>query len=114
MWWQADGSPKGSRKMANRKAQLSRDFLQRKFPAEISFKLLAGPLHLPWSKAAAQRFGGTGANSRSHGGHSICELFAPSCAMASAPSLRIASRICELTSPRRFRRNDPATIFLFE
>ena len=71
MWWQADGRSKRSRKMANREAQLSRDFLQRKFPAEISFKLFAGPLRLPWNKAAAQRFGGTGASSRSHGGHSI-------------------------------------------
>jgi putative SOS response-associated peptidase YedK len=29
-------------------------------------------------------------------------------------NIRNTSRIRELTSPRRFRRNDPATIFLFE
>ena len=57
MWWQADGSPKGSRKMANRKAQLSRDFLQRKFPAEISLEPFAGTLRLPRSKTPAHGFG---------------------------------------------------------
>ena len=59
MWWQSDGRPKRSRKMANRKAQLSRDFLQRKFPAEIRLEPFAGPPRLPRSKTAACGFGVT-------------------------------------------------------
>src|SRR6267142_1664789 len=59
MWWQADGRSKRSRKMANRKAQLSRDLLQRKFPAEIRLEPFAGPLRLPRSKTAAHGFGVT-------------------------------------------------------
>ena len=57
MWRQADGRPKRSRKMANREIQLSRDFLQRWFSAEVRCKPFAGPLHLPRRKAAAHRFG---------------------------------------------------------